>query len=815
MSAPKKDDGAPVEILIAEDSPTQAQRLHHILTQQGYRVTAAANGQLALEAARQRKPDLVISDVIMPEMDGYELCRSIKMDPTLSDVPVILVTTMSDPQDVIRGLECRADNLILKPYDERYLLGRLQYVLVNREMRQTDQPGMGLEIFFNGQRHFIAADRLQILNLLLSTYDAAMQRNKELSSTQRELREANAQLQGLTLELENRVALRTSELARTNESLQVEIGVRVEGEQKLQSQVARLDLLTRITHAIGERQDLRSIFQVVVRSLEDNLPIDFGCVCLYDEANANLTVACVGVRSANLAMDLALSEQANIPIDANGLSRCVQGHLVYDPDIARTAFPFPQRLSRGGLGSFVAAPLLVEGKVFGVLIAARAVANSFSNGECEFLRQLSEHVALASNQAQLHGALQQAYDDLHQTQQAVMQQERLRALGQMASGIAHDINNAISPVALYTESLLETEQGLSERARNYLQTIQGAIEDVAATVTRMREFYRQRESQQVTNPVAMNRMIEQVLDLTRVRWNDMPQQRGAMIHLRTELTPDLPAVLGVENEIRDALTNLILNAVDSMPGDGTITVRTRVAEPMPKDPGKKKAPRFVYAEICDTGVGMDEETRRRCLEPFFTTKGERGTGLGLAMVYGMIQRHGADIEIESAPGKGTIMRLIFPVPDAPVAVSSLPLGTASPVGPLRLLIIDDDPLLIKSLRDTLQGDGHTVAAADGGQAGIDAFGIAHARGDRFDAVITDLGMPYVDGRKVAAAIKAISPGTPVIMLTGWGQRIVAEGETPLHVDRMLGKPPKLRELKEALASTTKTSTDHAATRATL
>ena len=317
----------------------------------------------------------------MPEMDGYELCRSIKADPDLADVPVILLTTMSDPQDVIRGLECRADNFILKPYDERYLLRRLQFVLVNREMRQSDQPGIGLEIFFNGQRHFITADRLQILTLLLSTYDAAIMRNKVLSAIQRELREANAQLQGLTLELENRVAQRTEELARTNQSLQEEVAVRREAEQKLQAQLSRLDLLSRLTRAIGERQDLRSIFQVVIRSLETDLPMDFGCVCLYDRVNTSLTVACVGVRSASLAMDLALTEQAHIPIDANGLSRCVQGHLVHEPDIVQMPFPFPQRLAQGGLRSFIAAPLLVEGQVFGVLIAARATAHSFSSSE--------------------------------------------------------------------------------------------------------------------------------------------------------------------------------------------------------------------------------------------------------------------------------------------------------------------------------------------------------------------------------------------------------------------------------------------------
>ena len=180
MLAGKPRDHA-ADILIVEDSPTQAQRLRHILEEQGYSVTHAANGRQALEAAQQSRPALVISDVVMPEMDGYELCRRLKADASLGKVPVILVTTLSDPGDVIRGLECLADNFILKPYDEQYLINHVQFVLVNREMRQAEQAGLAVDVFFNGRRHTITADRLQILNLLLSTYDAAIQRNKELT----------------------------------------------------------------------------------------------------------------------------------------------------------------------------------------------------------------------------------------------------------------------------------------------------------------------------------------------------------------------------------------------------------------------------------------------------------------------------------------------------------------------------------------------------------------------------------------------------------------------------------------------------------
>ncbi|MCD6059697.1 MAG: response regulator [Moraxellaceae bacterium] len=567
-----------------------------------------------------------------------------------------------------------------------------------------------------------------------------------------------------------------------------DITERRQAEARVQAQLSRLNLLHRITRAIGERQDLDSIFQVLVRCLEENLLVDFGCVFLYDAEAQLLTVSGVGGRHGDLAARLEMGDATQVPIDQNGLSRCVQGQLVYEPDIAGVHFPFPQRLAAVGLRSLVISPLLVESRVFGVLVAARETADGFSSTDCEFLRQLSEHAGLALHQVQLYDALRQAYEDLRQTQQAILQQERLRALGQMASGIAHDINNAISPMALYTEALLEREPNLSANARRYLETIQRAIDDVAQTVARMREFYRPRHSELSLAPVRLNGLVQQVLDLTQARWSDMPQQRGVFIDVQTRLAPDLPVFMGVEGEIREALTNLIFNAVDAIPGNGTVTIATGI---------ERGEAECVYVEVGDTGVGMDEETRRKCLEPFFTTKGERGTGLGLAMVYGMVKRHSAEISIDSAPGRGTRIRLGFRVGNAVVGASEP--GTGS--GPrqlLRILVIDDDPLVINSLHDTLRDDGHAVITAEGGQKGIDAFLTAREHGEPFSVVITDLGMPYVDGRKVAEAVKAVAPDTPVIMLTGWGQRLVSDNEVPPEVDRVLSKPPRLGDLRKAL-----------------
>jgi PAS domain S-box-containing protein len=561
----------------------------------------------------------------------------------------------------------------------------------------------------------------------------------------------------------------------------------VTANTRLKVQLERMQLLDRTTHAIGEHQELGKVYEVVLRSLEDNLGVDFGAVCEYQTEPEVLGIVHVGTRSAPLAKQMGLTESAQIEVDEAALARCVRGELVCEPDVAGARFPFAARLAAAGLHSLVAAPLTIENEVFGVLIVAKLQPHAFSSDDCEFLRQLSSHVALAAHQARLYDALQDAYQDLRQTQQTVMQQERLRALGQIASGVAHDINNALSPAALYTQSMLTHEAGLSPRAREHLVVIQRAIDDVARTVQRMRAFYLPRGLELTLAPVDVNEIIRQAVDLTRARWSNMALEKGVVIEVQSELAADLPKMLGAENEIRDALTNLILNAVDALPEGGRIIMRTRA----------NVRDGEVVVEVQDTGIGMSETTRSRCLEPFFTTKGERGTGLGLPMVFGMVQRHGGELEVDSELGRGTTMRLIFP--RAPTGLEVRHKELEMPARSLKILLIDDDPLLLRSLRDALELDEHQVLTAEGGQAGIDAFDAASRGGERIDAVITDLGMPYVDGRKVATRIRQLSAGVPIIMLTGWGHRLIASDDKPEHVDRVLSKPPKLAELRAALA----------------
>jgi len=587
--------------------------------------------------------------------------------------------------------------------------------------------------------------------------------------------------------LEDRVRERTTDLQEANAALRSEAATRELAERKTLDQLSRLRLLQQTTHAIAERQDLASIFQVVVGSLEDHLNVDFACLCQYDQVERELTVARVGATSSKRAAEIGLGEQAKIEIDDQGLGRCIRGEQVYEPDINVTASPFAQSLGGSGLRSFVAVPLLIEQRrgVFGVLLVARMKADGFSGSDREFLNQLGENVALASNQAQLHFALRNAYEELRDTQQAVMQQERLRALGQMASGIAHDINNAISPATLYVDSILARAPGLDERTRGQLETVQRAIGDVAQTVSRMGEFYRQGETRATLAPVNINIILGQVPDLTKARWSDLALARGASIEMRVDVAPDAPTIMANESELREALINLVFNAADALPDGGRITLRVRRANPK------------VIVEVSDDGVGMDDNTRNHCLEPFFTTKGERGTGLGLAMVYGIAQRHSAELQVVSEPGKGTTIRLVFADAGNAVAERRRDLPQKAPA--FRLLLIDDDPLILQSLRNALEYEGHEVTCAQGGQAGIDMFSAARDRNTPFSAVITDLGMPHLDGRQVAAAIKKIERTAKVIMLTGWGQLMSDGSEVPDHVDKVLSKPPNMWELREALA----------------
>jgi signal transduction histidine kinase/CheY-like chemotaxis protein len=406
------------------------------------------------------------------------------------------------------------------------------------------------------------------------------------------------------------------------------------------------------------------------------------------------------------------------------------------------------------------------------------------------------------DQVRLTEGLQKAYEELRRTQQVVVQQERLRALGQMASGVAHDVNNALSPVMAYSELLLSTLPDLPEAPRHYLEVINQAGGDIAKIVARMREFYRRRSEAEELIEVNVNKSIEEAIELTRPRWRDIPQREGISIQIQQELEPELPRLLSDPSEFREALINLVFNAVDAMPQGGVITFVTRSlarAATGPNGDGERQ----LQIEVRDNGIGMDEKTRQRCLEPFFTTKAQRGgTGLGLAMVYGMTQRHDGMVEIDSTPGAGTCIRLTLPIKRKPPQPVQGKPPQAKKKRSLNILCIDDDEKVRLLLNDCLSHFSHRVVVAAGGKDGVEMFRTAMREKKPYEVVITDWGMPDIDGYHVARTIKAESPQTPVIMITGWGNIMQEDGEAAPEVDAMVGKPPNIQELNDLLLRVT-------------
>ena len=567
-------------------------------------------------------------------------------------------------------------------------------------------------------------------------------------------------------------------LLRINDGLEKRVEQRTED---LQQQLNRISLLNQITIAVAARQDSQSIIMVVLQQLELSLQMDYSSAYWFEAVTRTLKIMGRSPKACELAERFEL--QSEMRLAETPFEICTEGGMVYLPDLSKVNSPVAQKVTRFENFSCLAVPLFLDGKMFGLLVFMRRKLDGFGVAEREFIRSLSMHVALAVRQAQLYQDLQTAYNELHKTQQAATQQERLKALGQMASGIAHDINNALSPIVGFAELLLQIETNLTADGKKYLNYIKTAGEDITHIVAGLREFYRLRDEHEALVALNLNRIVEQAVDMTRPRWRDLSQRRRIMIEMCKDLSPALPQFVGIECEIREALTNLIINAVDAMPSGGTVTIRTRGAET------------GLILEVSDTGIGMDEGTRKRCLEPFFSTKGKRGTGLGLAMVYGIVERHEGRIEIESEPGRGTTMRLLFPaakeIPSAAPAAEK-----QSPLGPFRILCIDDEPTVRELVSEMLRYDGHDVEVADGGSHGVTAFRSARESGKPFDVVITDLGMPHMDGREVAAILKNEKPQTPVIMLTGWGAFM--KEERVEQVDGILGKPPRIQEIRTML-----------------
>jgi GAF domain-containing protein/ActR/RegA family two-component response regulator len=446
-----------------------------------------------------------------------------------------------------------------------------------------------------------------------------------------------------------------------------------------------------------------------------------------------------------------------------------------EPDLTLTDDLRGRILATGNRAS-LAVPLSAKGKIVGTLTIGYAVVRDFSEGEVALLQALADQAAIALENSRLYGELQAALREVEASQQRVIQGERLRALGELAGGVAHDFNNTLAAIMGRAQLLLDRME--DPAIRRQLQVIEQAAMDGARTVRRIQEFTRMRRARPF-QAVDLNQVVEEVVEVTRSRWRDEAQAQGLTFDVRVEASP-VPPVAGDPSELREALTNLVLNALDAMPRGGRVGIRTAVDGS------------HVVCVVSDTGVGMSDEVRRRVFDPFFTTKAEKGTGLGLSLVYGIITRHGGEIDVRSQPGQGSAFTIRLPVgreiPE--VQVSAAPARAR----PARILVIDDEEWVRETLVELLKRDGHTVVACADGLAGITRF-----QEEAFEVVFTDLGMPKLSGWEVARLVKLRRPATPVVLVTGWGDQIDPLEAQAQGVEFLIPKPFQSEEVSAVVA----------------
>jgi PAS domain S-box-containing protein len=392
--------------------------------------------------------------------------------------------------------------------------------------------------------------------------------------------------------------------------------------------------------------------------------------------------------------------------------------------------------------------------------------------EARITAELYERVSTEAER--LERMVEERTRELLALQEARARERRLAAVGQLAAGVMHDVNNALNPI-MAAAYLLDANAENPVAVREYAVRISKAAETGAATAARVGRFIRQEPLQGEREEIVdLSAICDEVVEMTRPLWPE--RTKGGAIELRLELA-EHAVMHGIAGELREAMLNLVQNALDAMIGGGTLTLRTFVSDA------------DVRLEVSDTGSGMSAEVRERAFEPFFTTKGRAGTGLGLAEVYGIVRRHRGQTQIESLPGVGTTIRMVFPRV-APILPPPEP-GEVLVVVSRRVLLVEDHPDSREFMQALIESGGHTVTTA---------FNLADAvaRMDKdppYDVLVTDIGLPDGTGWEVIEAARAKYPNIRVGVVTGWEPK--SDGAD--IADFTLRKPVRIADLLSQIA----------------
>jgi len=430
--------------------------------------------------------------------------------------------------------------------------------------------------------------------------------------------------------------------------------------------------------------------------------------------------------------------------------------------------------------SLMSVPLMWSGEVIGVITINAKGHRRFSDDDLNLLTIFARHVSDAIENARLFENLEKAYKDLNEAQKQLVQSERLRALGEMAGGVAHDFNNILGAILGRVQLLLLNDK-MEEKLKYGLKLIEKSALDGAETVRRIQEFTRVHKFTYLTK-VDLNQIVDDVLEMTQSKWKDEAQQKGVDIKVEKELQ-DVKSVAGVASELTEVLYNMVINSVDAMPEGGIINVKTY------------QNPEWVCVEIQDNGIGMPDEVKRMAFEPFFTTKGKQGTGLGLSVAYGIISRHKGEITIDSQEGKGSTFKIKLPIQETVAELKETPLPKVVN-RKMKILVVDDDENIQEILQDILSLEGHQVQSASSGDEALKIFNSSD-----FEVVITDLGMPGMSGWELAKEVKKSKSQIRVILITGWRAQLDTDKIKESGVDFILPKPFHIEQIKEVLYQT--------------
>ncbi len=422
---------------------------------------------------------------------------------------------------------------------------------------------------------------------------------------------------------------------------------------QLKDLVVKLISLNEMVELAARIPQMQDLLDLILSRTMRMVRATIGSIMLLDpERRALRVVAAQGLPDEVVGEEVKLGEGVPGQVAQLGEPVLIED-IETDPRFTKAKDP------KYGSGSFIGMPIRVGDRVIGVINLARkdaagadpSASAPFTAMDLRFLTALTTSVAYALDNARLleetkqaNTRLQKVIDELKTAQEQLVRGETLRAMGVLASGVAHHLNNVLAVIQGRVQLLLREIH--DPAARRSLEIADRAGQEAAEVVRRLGDFSRA-QLVPTRSPVDLNRLVEEAVELTRPHWQDDARLRGIQIHIATE-TRDVPAVLGEAESLREALMSLLLNAVDALPRGGRITVRTW---------GSADS---VHVSVADTGIGMPEEVRQRALEPFFTAKGPDHVGLGLSVTYGIIQRHGGDLAIESVEGGGTTVEFRFP-----------------------------------------------------------------------------------------------------------------------------------------------------------